>query len=248
MGRFATRFVKPLSQDDKAWLEETWKHHASHATRCRAHTLLLSDKRRTVFELALILDVTQETIREWIDRWESRDRNGLEDDPREGGPPKLNEQEQEQAADLLKQNPQQPRVVLEQIKAKTGKTISRSTLRRLARKKGLRWKRLKRSLRKHRDNERFALALEELRELDEMTGVKLVYFDESGFSLSAVVGYAWQPIGERLEIPISGGARQYCSIPQVARASSNRSLAARASRARPITRDNASAGSLLNVK
>lgn len=208
MGRFATRFVRALSEEDKAYLEDTWKHHASHAARCRAHAILLSDKRRTVFELAVIFGVTEPTVREWLDRWESRGRGGLEDEPREGAPPILTEEEQKQVIELLEQNPQQPRSVLEEVKAKTGKTISQWTLRRLARKAGLRWKRLKRSLKKRRNKERFALAMEELRELKEMPGVDLVYFDESGFSLSAVVGYAWQPIGKRIEIPISGGTRK----------------------------------------
>lgn len=212
MGRFATRFVGGLSEEDQTWLEDTWKHHAAHATRCRAHAILLSAKRRTVFELAVIFGVTEATVRDWLDRWESGGRGGLEDEPREGGPPILNEQEQKQAIELLEQNPQQPRVVLEQLKAKTGKTISRWTLRRLAHKAGLRWKRLKRSLRKRREKERFALAMEELQELKEMPGVDLVYFDESGFSLAGVVGYAWQPVGERLEIPISGGTRQSVQV------------------------------------
>ena len=212
MGRVSTRFVGALSEEDQAWLEDTWKHHAAHATRCRAHAILLSARRRTVYEIGVIFGVTEATVRDWLDRWESRGRGGLEDDPREGAPPKLNEQEQKQVIELLEQNPQQPRVVLEEVKAKTGKTISRWTLRRMARKAGLRWKRLKRSLRKHRDKERFAMAMEELKELKEIPGVDLVYFDESGFSLSAVVGYAWQRVGQRLEIPISGGTRQSVQV------------------------------------
>jgi transposase len=212
MGRVATRFVSALSEDDRSWLEDTWKHHEAHATRCRAHAILLSARHRAVYELGVIFGVTEATIRDWLDRWESRGRGGLEDEPRDGAPPKFNEQEQKQVIELLEQNPQQSRVVQMEVKARTGKTISRWTLRRMARKAGLRWKRLKRSLRKHRDKERFAMAMEELKELKEMPDVDLVYFDESGFSLSAVVGYAWQRVGQRLEIPISGGTRQSMQV------------------------------------
>lgn len=42
------------------------------------------------------------------------------------------------------------------------------------------------------------MTMGELKELKEMPDVNLVYFDESGFSLSAVVGYAWQRVGHRL--------------------------------------------------
>lgn len=62
MGRFATRFVEYLSKSDEAWLEETWKHHPSHVTRCRAHAILLSNKRRSIFELSLIFGVTDQAI------------------------------------------------------------------------------------------------------------------------------------------------------------------------------------------
>jgi len=34
-----------------------------------------------------------------------------------------------------------------------------------------------------------------------------VYFDEAGFSLDPCVPYAWQPIGETLELPASRGKR-----------------------------------------
>lgn len=51
MGRVATRFVSALSEEDRPWLEDAWKHHAAHATRCRAHAILLSERRRTVYEL-----------------------------------------------------------------------------------------------------------------------------------------------------------------------------------------------------
>jgi len=37
--------------------------------------------------------------------------------------------------------------------------------------------------------------------------IDLVYFDEAGFSLDPCVPYAWQPIGETLEIPASKGKR-----------------------------------------
>jgi hypothetical protein len=69
MGRFATRFVGGLSEEDQTWLEDTWKHHAAHATRCRAHAILLSAKRRTVFELAVIFGVTEATVIRASDVW-----------------------------------------------------------------------------------------------------------------------------------------------------------------------------------
>jgi transposase len=179
---------------------------------CRAHAILLSNKRRTVIELSLVFGVTEQAIRHWLVRWESAGRDGLEDEPRDGRPPKLDETERATVKQLITEHPQELRVVIKELEERTGKTISRSTLRRMAGKFGLTWKRLRRSLRSHRDNKRFALAMQEIKELAELDGVKLVYFDEAGFSISGVVDYAWQPIGQRIEIPISGGSRKSVQV------------------------------------
>lgn len=48
------------------------------------------------------------------------------------------------------------------------------------------------------------MAEQELRLLDEKARggqIELIYFDQAGFSLVASVVYAWQEIGQRLEIP-----------------------------------------------
>lgn len=55
-----------------------------HATRCRAHAILLSARRHAVYELGVIFGVTEDTIRDWLDGWESGGRCGLEDEPRDG--------------------------------------------------------------------------------------------------------------------------------------------------------------------
>jgi hypothetical protein len=63
---------------------------------------------------------------------------------------------------------------------------------------------MRRSLKSRRDEEQFRAAEEELKEIidNAQAGeVDLYYFDEAAFSLQPTVPYAWQPKGERLEIP-----------------------------------------------
>lgn len=74
---------------------------------------------------------------------------------------------------------------------------------------------MRRSLKKQRDENEFRraqAALKALREQLEGGGgeFEVWYFDEAGFSLTACLPYAWQPVGERIELESRGnqGKRQ----------------------------------------
>lgn len=211
MGRHASRFIK-LDDDDRVWLEGQWKKHPLHTARCRAHAILLSAQRYSIVEISQILNVTYETIEAWFDRWDEHRRDGLTDGARSGRPSKLNDEDRGVLCEIVEEHAQEPGAMLSQLHERTNKTISRVTLRRTLRALGFRWKRLRRSLRKHRDPEAFAVAAAELDEIAHMPDVKVVYFDEANFSLSGVVSYAWQRVGERTEIPISGGHRNSIQV------------------------------------
>ncbi len=211
MGRHAFRFVQ-LTDDDRDWLEERWKHDTSHSTRSRAHAILLNSQRYSIVEISRILGVSYETVENWLDRWDEHHRDGITDIARIGRPPKLNNKDRNILCEIVEQHPQQPAVMLEQLRERTNKLISRPTLRRVLRDLGYCWKRLRRSLRKQRNPEAFALAAEELKEISSMPDVQVVYFDEANFSISGVVSYAWQPVAMRSEIPISGGSRKSIQV------------------------------------
>lgn len=211
MGLHASKFIK-LEDDDRAWLEQEWKSSPAHAVRSRAHAILLSAQRYSIVEISQILGVTYETVEDWFARWNDKRRDGLRDAPRSGRPPKLNNQNRNVLREIAQEHPQEPAVMLSQLAERTNMSISRGTLRRTLRALGFRWKRLRRSLKKRRDSEAFALAAAELDEIQHMPDVTVVYFDEANFSLSGVVSYAWQQLGERTEIPISGGHRQSIQV------------------------------------
>ena len=85
-------------------------------------------------------------------------------------------------------------------------TISIDTLKRLCREADLKWKRVRKSLKKKRNQEDFDQAKEELDSLIEQHKegkINLSYFDESGFNLVPKVPYAWQPVGKTIEVPSS---------------------------------------------
>lgn len=72
---------------------------------------------------------------------------------------------------------------------------------------------MRRSVRSKRDAEQFRAAQAELQSLREQLHrgnceFELWYFDEAGFTLTPTLPYAWQPIGERLELPGLGNQRR----------------------------------------
>ena len=169
--KVATKFVSALSPDQIQHLEDLAERDSVRRVRMRAHSILLSSRGSSIDEIARIYQVHRDTVSSWIDNFEHLGVDGLRDKPRSGGPPKLNEQEKEVAKELLKTHSNAPSMVLALLSEKTGKTISRSSLRRIAKgaglpvrrtQTGLRWKRVRKSLKTKRDDEAFDQAKKEI--------------------------------------------------------------------------------------
>jgi len=206
-----THFVKPLEAEQRTTLKQLMQTHPNHRVRMRAQAVLLSDRRYSLDQIADIFEVDRDTVRAWLARWDDDETDSLEDDPRAGRPATLTTEEKEAAIKLALTEPRAPHHQLSAIKQQTGKTISRATLKRLLKRLGLRWKRMRRSLRTRRDEVAFRAAHAELKALQvaaESGACDLYYYDEAGFTLSPCVPYAWQAKGERLEIPAAPSVRQ----------------------------------------
>ena len=156
MARTESRFVTKLTARQIEQLEYTRDDDDSKRARQRAHAILLSYQRTSVNELVKIFATSRNTICNWLDRWDADKINGLHDLQRSGAPPKLDEQEQARALELLELNPQNSNRVLHELENELGKTISSTTLKRIAKKNDLIWKRMRKSLRSKRDQKNFA--------------------------------------------------------------------------------------------
>ncbi len=198
-----TRFVSPLTAAERETLKTTFKTHSSHSARVRAQAVLLSERQFSIDQIAEIFEVNRNTVAEWLDRWE--EERSVDDFPGRGRKPKLNEEEQEKVVKMIDEQPQSSREVLSQIERQIGQTISRDTLRRIAKKHQRSWKRVRNSKRSKRDEADFQAAKTELEDLEaeaERAGeFEVAYADEAGFALGTVVPYAWQPIGKTIELP-----------------------------------------------
>lgn len=156
MPRPASRFIRKLTKIQFSRLESLRDDGETSRIRHRAHAILLSYQRTTVVELAKIFQTSRQTISQWLGRWEADRFSGIADLPRPGAPTKLTEKEQQRALELLRETPQSIDRVLVEIKKKTGKQISSDTLKRIAKKSGWSWKRMRKSLSNKQDRKKFA--------------------------------------------------------------------------------------------
>jgi transposase len=164
----------------------------------------------TIKEIVKIYQVDRDTVASWIKKWEHTGVESLYDKPRCGRPSKLTQEEKELAQQYIKEEPRCLKQVVERLSQKTAKRLSISSLKRLAKKARLRWKRVRKSLKSLRDPEEFAQCqreLEALQKQEDKGKIDLYYFDESGFTLDPCIPYAWQEAGSVIEIPATKGGR-----------------------------------------
>jgi len=132
------------------------------------------------------------------------------DDARPGRPRTLNPEQEDRARAIALEEPRQIKLGLARIQEVFGIERSLDWLRTLLREGQLRYIRLRASLRNKRDLAAFREAQQELSDLQEQEAageIDLYYFDEAGFALRPALSYAWQPIGERLEVEQTGSRR-----------------------------------------
>src|SRR5437773_4273299 len=191
----SVRYVRPLTEQQRALLESTMKNDASHRARMRAHGLLLSSEGITIKAIAKIYHVDRDTVSTWIKKWEKYGDKSLHDQPRSGRPPTLNAAEKELVQQYIKEEPRSLKNVTERLAQTTAKHLSLSSLKRLAKKARLRWKRVRKSLKSLRDPDAFAKAkraLAALQQQEDQGQSALYYFAEAGCALDPTIPSAWQ--------------------------------------------------------
>lgn len=129
------KFVKILSEEEYNKLVENHQKSENFRVRNRAQAILLSFEKYPIDEIARICGVHRNTVSRWIERWNALAIDGLRDVEKEGRPPILTLEEQAKAVNIALLDPRFPHRQLSEIKAKTGKTISSYTLKRLIKKR-----------------------------------------------------------------------------------------------------------------
>ena len=203
-------FIKPLTREEVESLEHLHKYHPHHVPRMRAHIILLSHKEQSISDIQIAYPLCRQTIANCLHAWENFGICGLFDKPRSGRPRKLSRVQEEKAIEIIEENPRSLKAVVAEIACEFDVEINVSTLKRLCKRAGLSWKRIRKSLKSKRDPEKYAKSKKELEGLIQQSkegSIDLFYFDESGFTLEPYVPYAWQKKGETIEVPSSKSKR-----------------------------------------
>ncbi len=179
-------YVNPLTRAEIVTLQEMHKNHPTYSVRMRAHAILMSYTGYRIQEIADVYNVCRQSVSTWIRAWDNTGLSGLMDKPRSGRPRKLSRAEEVEAIRWLEEEPRSINQVLAKINEKFGVQLSKGTLRRLCKKAGLVWKRVRKSLKSKRDPEEFEAMrnqIEALVEQESKGEIDLYFFDESGFTL-----------------------------------------------------------------
>lgn len=201
--KIPTKYVTPLTKEQEEKLKELMRIDLSSRTRIRAHSILLSNREYSIDEIAKIYEVDRDTVSIWITDWEESKFDGLEDKPKSGRPPILNENEKELVKKLIAENPRSVKQVAAEVEKQTGKKVAIKTVKRILKGAGKIWKRVRGSLRSKRNEVEFQESKAEIDDLQEKADdgdIDLYYFDGAGFSLTPTIPYAWQNEGETIEL------------------------------------------------
>ena len=126
------RYIESLTIEQKEELEQGYKKGATHDFRLRCQSILLSYRGKSVPELQELLGVTYQSLYAWFNRWESEGIEGLKIRPGRGRKPKLsieNIDHVKTVKQALKKENRTLNQLRQDVEAKIGQSISKSTLR-----------------------------------------------------------------------------------------------------------------------
>ena len=155
-------YIQQLSTEEILTLNEMHRNHPRYLSRRRAHALVLSHQGISVPMLCSTYNVCRQTVSTWFSNWELKGICGLVDEPGRGRPSLLTDSQKNDAVKRIKKSPRSLRTVFSAIETELGIVLSIDTLKLICKQAGLVWKRVRKSLRKKRNQEDFDAAKKEI--------------------------------------------------------------------------------------
>lgn len=189
------RFIRDLNHESEKMLERIYRNSKHSQVRERAKCILLSFHGTTIDELVQIFRVTRKTIYNWLTAWEDRKLIGFYNRAGRGRKKKLPEERELEVIQWIKEEPKNLKKVQAKIQDEWQITLSKDTLKRIAKKYQMTWKRMRRGIAKDPDeweNEVKLPHLQSLKEREKRGEIDLRYFDETGWDMNPCIPYAWQ--------------------------------------------------------
>lgn len=208
------RTVREPTDEEHAELKRMKREEVGRVAM-RAHLILLSSRGYSAPDIADLHDVTHPMVYKWMERFDEEGPSGLYDREREGRPPKLDEEAEEELRCVLAGPPTEEGyemtrwttpTLAEHLKRETGADVHPETVRGALGRLGFSWKRPRRRLSKDPCyKERMA---EVERAIEEAGPETSVFFeDETELRRFPPLRGAWMPCGEQrsVEVPKQNG-------------------------------------------
>ncbi len=97
-------YVRELTDEERQELKRLTRQAVGRVSQ-RAQMILLSARRQTVPEIARIFELSEPTVRFWIERFNAEGPEGLSDEPRSGRPRKVTGEVNQTIAQLIGDDP-----------------------------------------------------------------------------------------------------------------------------------------------
>lgn len=180
----------------------------------RAQMVLLSIRRKTVPEIADILEACCATVRFWIERFNAEGPGGLYDRERSGRPPKSTRQLKDTMVQIIQDDPSREgylttfwtvAMLILAVARKVGVRLSASTLRTTLHELGLRWGRPRLAMPDKVDPEKASKQWAMVKAVwNAGPDAAILYADESRIQLLPLIRSMWHWVGEQIRIPTPG--------------------------------------------
>ena len=126
--------VRALLPHEFTTLEEAFKNHPKHRCRFRAHAILSSYHGFSIKQISPLLLVRYSTVSLWFEQWFELGIVFLYDGKRTGRPTIYDHTENQRLKELVDEEPYQLKHAQSIMASETGKTASKSTLKRMLKK------------------------------------------------------------------------------------------------------------------
>ena len=171
---------------------------------------MMSSRGHDISTISGVFGIQPDTVGKWFDRWENEGSAGIMNLPKSGRPRIFSATEEKKIADAsLGCTSVKHLFGSDGDVCGTGKRCGTRTLTNVLKRLGRKWKRMRKSLKRNRDEVLFRFFMEEmnvLREMHREGQINLWYMDATGFGLSPNVPYGWQPKGQRVLLPAERGS------------------------------------------
>jgi transposase len=206
-------YVRELTEEDRQELKRMTRQAVGRVSQ-RSQMILLSAHRRTVPEIATIFEVSEATVRFWIDRFNAEGPDGLDDEPRSGRPPKVSGQVNETIKQLIGEDPKYEgylatfwtvAMMVLALVTKLGVRLSASTVRGAFHHLDLRWGRPRLAMPRKVDPDKAAKQWAIVQAVIEAPPTApILYADESRVQLLPLLRAMWHWVGQQVRIPTPG--------------------------------------------